>query len=219
MSCSCSSFGDLADEQFSAEKVAAEVNNYRKKGPGPTTRLLRNGLAELQLLRGDVIDVGGGFGALTHELLAAGMTHAVIVEASTAYLQAAREQAAQAGSAAAIDFVHGDFVAVAGELRPAALVTLDRVVCCYPSYDQLLQSAIAHAQRAVALSYPRGRWWVRAALGLENCMRRWRRNAFRAYVHPPRAMEQVLTGNGFALAWRRHNAMWSADVFVRHAPA
>jgi hypothetical protein len=36
-------FGDAAEQQFTAEKVAKELQRYRRKGIGATTRLLRDG--------------------------------------------------------------------------------------------------------------------------------------------------------------------------------
>jgi hypothetical protein len=37
-------------------------------------------------------------------------------------------------------------------LPVATIVTLDRVVCCYPLYDQLLSQAVRHADRGFAFS-------------------------------------------------------------------
>ena len=219
MHSSCCSFGDAAEAQFSAKKVAAELAEYRKHGPGATTRMLRDGLTSTRQTTGRLIDVGAGFGALTHELLDRGMTAPVLVEASSAYLRAATEEATRRGRAHAIDYVHGDFVAVADRLPSATVVTLDRVVCCYPSYASLLEAAVRHAERGVALSYPRDRWFVRLGLAFENGLRRWRGNPFRAYVHSPSAMARTLNRAGFVLACRRRTLKWYADVFVRSLPA
>ena len=44
-----------------------------------------------------MLDVGGGFGVLSLELLDLGMDWAVVVDASSAYLAAASDEAASAG--------------------------------------------------------------------------------------------------------------------------
>jgi hypothetical protein len=44
MACSCCAFGNTADRHFDEEKVAKELQQFRRKGPGPTTRALRDGL-------------------------------------------------------------------------------------------------------------------------------------------------------------------------------
>jgi hypothetical protein len=46
-------------------------------------------------------------------------------------------------------------------------VALDRVVCCYPSWERLLDAALGHAERCLALSYPRDAWYVRLGMTLE----------------------------------------------------
>lgn len=111
--------------------------------------------------------------------------------ASAAYLAAASEEAALRHSHLPIHFVHGDFVAVAYTLPTAAIVTLDRVVCCYPSSEPLLRCALRHAERGIAYSYPRDRWYVRAVMLLEN-LGHSRRTSFRTYVHPVDQMTQLI---------------------------
>jgi hypothetical protein len=41
------------------------------------------------------------------------------------------------------------------------VVTLDRVVCCYPDAETLLRAAAQRARKLVAFTYPRDRWYVR----------------------------------------------------------
>jgi 2-polyprenyl-3-methyl-5-hydroxy-6-metoxy-1,4-benzoquinol methylase len=126
MVCSCCAFGNTADQHFTAEKAAKELQQYRRKGPGPTTRGLRDGLAFAGLREGTVLDVGGGLGVLSFELLDLGMDRAVMVDASSAYLAVASDEAARRGRSASVAFVHGDFLALAGQLAPSTVVTLDR---------------------------------------------------------------------------------------------
>jgi len=215
MACSCTTFCGAAEARFTQEKAGKELRQYREKGPAATTRRLLDGLIGAGLVdRADILDVGAGVGALTFELLERGATHAVVVEASSAYLAAATAEAARRGRSESIRFVHADFVTAGPGLPKAALVTLDRVICCYPSYEPFLEKALRHAERAFALSYPRGRWYVRAAMGIENA-KRSRTCSFRTFVHPPADMERIIRGAGFALVRRTHTWMWTVDVFVR----
>ena len=215
MAGSCCAFGDTADEHFNADRVAKELAQYRRKGPGPTTRRLRDGLVSAGLREGTVLDVGGGLGILSLELLDAGFSRAVVVDASTAYLAAASEEATRRGRSASTEFTHGDFLIVASKLAPSTVVTLDRVVCCYPSYEPLLDQALQLAKTGFAMSYPKDRWFVRAGIWLENAMRRRSRNPFRTFVHPPSEMIQIIERAGFRLASRRWTPVWSCDVFVK----
>jgi SAM-dependent methyltransferase len=211
----CSLFTDVAGRQFDAGKVAQELVSYHKSGPGPTTRLLRDLLVDAGLARGVLLDIGTGFGALTFELLDRGMARAVAVDASSAYLAAAAEEARRRATDKNIELVHGDFVDVAATLPCADIVALDRVVCCYPQMEPLVRAAASRAYGTLALSYPRELWYVRAALAIENLRRRMAGNPFRTFVHSPRAMEQLIQGAGFRLRKRRRTWMWSIDVFVR----
>jgi hypothetical protein len=77
------------------------------------------------------------------------MEHAVVVDASSAYLAAASEEAARRERSSSTQFVHGDFLTVAGDLAPATVVTLDRVVCCYPAYRPLLEKSLARAEHGL----------------------------------------------------------------------
>ena len=113
-----------------------------------------------------------------------------------------------------VELTRGDFVEVGATVPMADVVTLDRVVCCYPVYEPLLGEALRHTARAFALSYPRDRWYVRAVVSVDNALRR-RKNEFRTFVHPEARIREVIGRAGFKLVFRKHTLVWSADVFVR----
>jgi magnesium-protoporphyrin O-methyltransferase len=215
MTSCCSTYGDVAARQFDTKKVAEELEQYRKDGPGVTTRLLREGLVQNALASGLLLDVGAGFGALTFELLDRGTDRAVVVDASDSFLDAAGQEASRRQRSTSVELVHGDFVDVAATLPLASVVAMDRVVCCYPHIDRLLDAAIAHAERGLALSYPRNSWLARAGMGLDNLKRRVRGNAFRTFVHSPKNMAHQIRAAGFRLVFRRTTWIWAADVYVR----
>jgi tRNA1(Val) A37 N6-methylase TrmN6 len=212
--CGCAFTGD-ANRQFNPAKVAGELKRYRENGPGVTTRLLIEGIVQSNSLGRSVLDIGAGFGSLAFALLERGASSAVAVDASSAYVEAAQREAAYQGRTGAIRFVLGDFVDVAAGLPPASTVTLDRVVCCYPAFEQLLTAALAHTERCLALSYPRSTWYVRAAMAMENGQRRLTGNPFRTFVHPVTLIENLITRAGLRLSSRRKTWVWTADVYVR----
>jgi tRNA1(Val) A37 N6-methylase TrmN6 len=217
MPCSCCAFDQTAERQFTQQKAATEIARYRNKGAGPTTRLLRDGLGKAGRVSGTLLDIGGGVGALSFELLEHGLARAVIVDASPAYLSAASQEAERRGRSRVVQAVAGDFVVLSDQLPSADVVALDRVVCCYPSYGPLVQDAVRHAESAFAYSYPRDRWYVRLGVWLENAVRRWRNNPFRTFVHSPQEMQRIVEAAGFELADRQTTLTWSADIFVRRA--
>ena len=211
----CSAFETAAEQQFTAKKAVQELTRYRRNRIGATTRLLRDGVVRAGLNNGTLLDIGAGIGALTFELLDRGITEAVVVEASSAYLAASRDEAIRRHQGTSVRFVGGDFLNVAETLPNANVVTLDRVVCCYPWYEPLLETALRRAGNGLALSYPKDRWYVRGVVRIENALRS-RRTSFRTFVHPVAQMQQRIERAGFDLVERRSTTVaWTADVFVR----
>jgi SAM-dependent methyltransferase len=201
MPCCSGPFHTTAERQFTTQKASKELQRYRRNKLVVTTRLLRDGIVRAGLNTGTVLDVGAGIGALTFELLDRGMSDAIIVEASSAYLAAGRDEAARRQRDGAVRSVAGDFLEVADTLPAVNLVTLDRVVCCYPLYEPLLEAALRHAGNGFACSYPNDRWYVHAVMWLENA-RRARKNGFQTFVHPPSHMQAIVERAGFELASR-----------------
>ena len=215
MTCCCGSTTAATARQFDAKRARAELAAYHRRGPGPTTRRLLGGLGSVGGTAGSLLDVGSGVGVLTFELLKRGVVRAYCVDLSADSLAAGREEATRQGRAGSIRWQQADFVAAAPELEPADLVTLDRVVCCYPDYRPLLENATRLARRFLALSYPRDRWFVHVALWVENTLRRLRDNPFRAFVHSPMELEVLLRQRGFTRTHRESSPAWHADIYVR----
>jgi magnesium-protoporphyrin O-methyltransferase len=215
VSACCSTYGNLAGAHFDEKIARRDLENYRKKGPGPTARLLRDMLVETRVNDGTLLDVGSGVGGLSFELLERGVGRAIAVDASAAYLAAATQEATRRDKLGALEFRHGDFVDMASTIPPATVVTMDRVICCYPAFESLLKEALGHAERYFAYSYPRDVWYVRAAIAGENGIRKLKGGPFRAFVHPVEHMTQMIECAGFRLAGRRQTWQWSADVWIR----
>jgi magnesium-protoporphyrin O-methyltransferase len=162
-----------------------------------------------------LLDIGAGIGALTFEIVSAGFRHATAVDASPAYVAAGRQEAERRGLTRDVDWREGDFVDLAPQVAPADVVTLDRVVCCYPAYEPLLKAGVDHARRVVGFSYPRDRWYVRGVMALENGLRWLRGSAFRTVVHSPAGMAALVQTRGFRLVGRRTTIAWCVDVYAK----
>jgi 2-polyprenyl-3-methyl-5-hydroxy-6-metoxy-1,4-benzoquinol methylase len=219
MRCCRSSPCGAIEEQFDARVAQRELVQYSKRGAGPTTKLLRDGVAAAGGPFETLIDVGAGIGALTFELLKHGVRRAVSIDASTACVTAGREEAVRRNLAEQVQWVHGDYVALADQLAPADVVTLDRVVCCYPGFEPLLAAAARHARRCLAISYPRDVSFVRVAMAAENALRRLKGKTFRTVLHPPHEMERLILSEQFALSARRTTWFWCVDVYLRPRPS
>jgi 2-polyprenyl-3-methyl-5-hydroxy-6-metoxy-1,4-benzoquinol methylase len=203
------------ESQFGERLARRELASFRRHGPRGTTRRLIQAVRSLGVSGATLLDVGGGVGAIHHELLDEGVAAAIHVDASAAYLDAARKEAEQRGHRDRVTFQHGDFLDVAREIPDADVVTLDRVVCCYPNATDLLASAAAHAKRIVGLVYPRDRRAMRVFVVLANSFLRLKRSTFRTFIHPTTTVEGALERAGFVRRYRREGVLWQVVVFER----
>ncbi len=204
-----------AETLFNAKVATKELRQYRRRGPRRTTRLLLDALEVAGVTGRTLLDIGGGVSTIQHELLRGGVTEASGVEASTAYLAAAREEAARQSHADRLRLYHGNFVDLAPELPPTDIVTLDRVICCYPDMPALVGFAAALAREAYGVVYPRDTWWVKVGLALGNLVLWARRNPFRAYAHPTAAVDALVRDHGFAPRFARKTLVWQVVVYGR----
>jgi magnesium-protoporphyrin O-methyltransferase len=211
----CSPFSEAATDQFGAGVARRDVANYRRRGPDAPTRLLRDGVLAADSSRATVLDIGGGIGALSLELIAAGVGHATLVDASASYLSAAREEATRVDRTSQLDVVAGDFVELGATLPVAEIVAMNRVVCCYPDFDALLAAALAHSARVFAFSYPKDRWYIRAVAEFGNRIRALTGKAFRTFVHDETLMHALIAARGFRREVRRDTFVWQIEVWTR----
>jgi magnesium-protoporphyrin O-methyltransferase len=213
----CSAHCAATDALFGDKVAAADLRRYRRRGPDPSTRVMLQELRGSALDGASLLDVGGGIGVLGLELQAAGVRQVTHVDASGAYLATARGQFAERGWSDRLRTVLGDFAALGEPLDPADLVTLHRVVCCYPDHERLLARAARCTRNVLAMSYPQATWYVRALFALENLWRRVTGSAFRAYVHPPERMSEVLERSGLRRVVHRVRGLWIVELYRRES--
>jgi methyltransferase family protein len=204
------------DEFFNERTAQSDLRRYRRRGPSKQTGILVDAIEDRGVEGASLLDIGGGIGAIQQELLAAGADRAIAVEASPAYLRAAQDEARRRGTTDRISYRSGDFVTLADAIEPADLVTLDRVICCYPDMPALVGASAARARRVYGLVYPHDGWWVRAGVHVANLGMRLRRRAFRAHVHRSSAVDAVARDHGLTPALRRRvGPVWQVVVYTR----
>jgi len=212
MPCNCC---EITDNAFSEAEARSEVKNYRKRGPANQTRLILEAVRSLGSKDAVLLDIGGGIGALHHELLEDVARAATHVDASSAYLKEAKAEAARRGHGERVNFIHADFTNVAADLPKADIVTLDRVVCCYPDFRGLLKAAADHSQKALALTYPRETWYMRIGLQALNFFQRLRKDPFRVFLHPIAEMDSLIKREGFERVSLRRLFVWEMALYRR----
>jgi magnesium-protoporphyrin O-methyltransferase len=212
MPCNCC---EITDNTFGEGEAKANLKDYRKRGPAKQTRLILEAVRSLGLQEASLLDVGGGIGTIHHELLKDVASEATHVDASSAYLKVAEEESKRLGHEAQVKFIHADFTDVADKLPQADVVTLDRVVCCYPNMRALLKAASAKSRRAVVMTYPREAWWTKLAVSIGNWVQRLRKDPFRVFVHPVGEMEALLNNEGLRRMSTRRWFVWEMALYQR----
>ena len=191
------------------------AQRFRERGLTRVEERLVGFLTERGIEGATVLEIGGGVGEIQIELLRRGAASATNLELSTNYEDEARLLLEHSGLTGRVSRRFLDIATAPNDVEPADLVVLHRVVCCYPDYERLLAAAGSHTRRLLVFSHPPGNWMTRAALWGENALRRLRRNDFRAFVHSPPAMVDVLTAQGLTPRYRHHGLVWDLVGFER----
>lgn len=204
---------DCLDRTFDDRAARDDLRDYLRAGPDRSTAILVSVLAPGAAGK-TLLDIGGGIGAIQLELLAAGLASATDVDISAAYVATARAEAARRGLADRIVHRRGDFVEIAGDVPPADVVTLDRVICCYPDLDALARSAASRARERLGVVHPKDTWWIRAGAAIMNGVRRpFGKIAF--HVHRTERVEALLRSEGLEREWAGGTRFWRVAVYRR----
>lgn len=210
MPCNCC---EITDQAFSEKEAKAEIKAYRKKGPAKHTKLIIGAIRSLSMTNAELLDIGGGVGAIQLELLGDVAVKATDVDASSSYLKVASEEAVRRGHESRVHFVHADFTDIADKIPQADIVTLDRVVCCYPDFRRLLKAAAGHSRKAIAFTYPRETWYLRIGFKIVNFFQSLGKDPFRIFLHPISKMDSLLRSEGFERVTRSQLFVWEMACY------
>ena len=191
------------------------VRRYRRRGLEAVQRKLLEGLTEAGVAGASVLEIGCGTGELQRRVLAAGAGSAVGIDVAGGMIERAQAAAAQAGLEQRTTFLVGDAVERAAELPPAALVVLDKVLCCYPEIDTLLQVSLQRTQRLYAVVVPRPHWLVAAVWRVAIAMFKLLRSSFHPFYHDWHATAAAISAAGFRRIFAAHTLAWEAWIFHR----
>ncbi len=212
MDTTTSRYGSFYNDKF----AVSDLRRYRTKGPRPWTRTLIEALKAEGVEGATLLDIGGGIGVIQHELLAAGAARAMNVEASAAYLDAAREESDRRGHGGRSTYRLGDFVELAESVPPADIVTLERVLNVYPEWERLAGLSAERARRLYGVVVPRDTRFARLGIFAINLVLRLQRHRLRAAVIPIDAIERVVRENGLSPHFSATvGPVWQVAVYRR----
>ena len=188
-----------------------------------STKITAHFLAALDQigLRGrTVLDVGCGSGDLALAALARGADRATGFDLGAGAIDTARSLAAERGLAERASFEVGDGATIA--LPRADIVSLNRVLCCYPHVDALLANTAGAADRVFGFSAPVDHGVIglgnRIAMAVGN---RWYRlrakkfKGFQSFVHDLTAVDARIRAAGFEPVRSERHGIWLLAVYAR----
>ncbi len=201
---------------FDDKQARKDLKRLFKKGPNKPTRLLLQQLEKFNLKEMTLLDIGGGVGAIQKYLAERGIKAITDVDASPAYLHAAEETAKKSGYWERARFIYGNFVEKAPAIEPADIVTLDRVLCCFPDVESLVRYSVQKARRLYGVIFPRDNWIVKLGVMFLNVFLMLMRNPFRTYVHSTEMVDAIVLAHGFKPAYQAYAGPWQVRLYERH---
>lgn len=200
---------------FDDKEARRRLKRYRRSGLDSTAAGMAGYLKQRGVAGRSILEVGGGLGDFQVELLNSGAARAVNVELSDGYEAAASELMEEEGLSERIERRLGDFVAHQDLVSGADVVILNRVICCYPFMDRMVDAALAKTGWLLALAVPRDRAVARLMVKMSNAFNRIRNCDFQAYVHSVDEVEERAGGDGMTRVYSERGLVWQGMVFER----
>ncbi len=213
MNC-CSATGTDTGKLFSWF-AGLHVVRFRLLGFEKTQRQLIEGLKQVGVADSDVLEIGCGPGYLHQALLREGAARATGVDLAEGMLARARAEAQRNGLQQRTDYRLGDFVRIADAVPDSDVTILDKVVCCYPDWQALLEASLRKTRHVYGLTFPRDRTATRAGVRFMG----WGLNLFgccyQPYVHDPEKIEACILSHGFRKVYGLATTNWLTQVYER----
>jgi len=206
-----------ANNFFDTKNAEKELKKYLKKGAAGTTIKLIKSLEQVDFSDKTLLDIGGGIGMLQWNFLQNGGSLITDIDASKGYLAIAKKYAEENDWSNKTTFIEGDFNDHASDLTSFNIVTLDRVVCCYPDYKKILTNAAAKSTEYLALSYPISNWFSIAFNKMGRLYFLLKKSAFKTYIHPSKQIKSLLYSNGFEEVHASIKFPWNIQLYKRIA--
>jgi SAM-dependent methyltransferase len=185
------------------------------------TASLLDAITEAGVTERTVLDVGCGIGDLAIEVVARGAASGTGYDLSPKAIDEARRLAASRGVGDRMRFEVGDGAQL--DLPAADIVVINRVVCCYPDADDLLDHTLGAARGVFAVTAPVSSgpigWWNRLWSALENVgyrLRPTKYDGFRVFIHDLDRIDERIRAAGFRRTRHEHRRIvWDLAVYTR----
>lgn len=205
-----------ADRLFDLGSAKKELKKYQKKGPRSATRKLIGLLKSEDLAKATMLEVGGGIGAISWHFLEHGAATVTDVDASSGYIETARNYADTRGWSDKCTFVFGDLTEAAHSIPSHDFLSMDKIICCYPDYKVLLETALSKCKQTFIVSYPVDDPVSGFLNRLVNLYMWIRKNPYRSYIHPVKEIRQTIHDLDFRLIGKDRSLQWHLELYKRN---
>lgn len=193
----------------------------KKPTAAKVTASLLDAITEAGVSERTVLDVGCGIGDLAIEVVARGAASGTGYDLSPKAIDEARGLASSRGVGDRMRFEVGDGAKL--DLPAADIVVINRVVCCYPDTENLLDHTLGAARSVFAITAPVSRgptgWWNRLWSALENVgyrLRPTKYGGFRTFIHDLDRIDERIRAAGFRrVRHERRRVVWDLAVYTR----
>lgn len=193
----------------------------KKPTAAKVTASLLDAITETGVADRTILDVGCGIGDLAIEVVTRGAASGTGYDLSAKAVEEARKLAAARGVGDRMRFEVGDGAKV--DLPAADIVVINRVVCCYPDTDNLLEHTLGAARSVFAMTAPVSKgamgWINRLWSTFENVgyrLRPKKYGGFRVFIHDLDRIDERIRAAGFRRVGReQRRVVWDLAVYTR----
>ncbi len=211
----CCSLINADTDRFFSRFAGLHRLRFRLFGFEHSQRQLIRGIHDAGIEGATLLDIGCGPGYLHRALLRLGAVRATGVDLSAGMVASARAGARADGLAERTDYRQGDFTQMTNEVPAADLVVLDKVICCYPDWEALVERSLLKTRRLYAFTIPRDRTLTRAGLKAVRWGLRGAGCCYQPFIHDAARIEACILAGGFHRTYEARTPAWLTRVYTR----
>ena len=211
---SCCSHSQSAGKFFSFF-APRYCRRFKKKGFEPSQKHLIEGLDFAGFSGLSILEIGCGVGHLHQTLIEKGAASATGIDLSDGMLKEASAWAKARNLEIKTNYIQGDFMDLADQVKQHEVTILDKVLCCYPDAEGLIQKSILKTEKVYAVTYPRNRFFARLFTFITGLVLGLFGSDFRNYIHDPEQIEHWIKISGFKKKYENKTFIWLTQVYTR----
>ncbi|MHA2278393.1 MAG: hypothetical protein ACXAC2_21650, partial [Candidatus Kariarchaeaceae archaeon] len=131
------------------------------------------------------------------------------VELSHDGIELAKQRFKMYGDISKANFFEGSFLDYNPEQVDA--VSLHQVLHCHPDFKGMINKSVEASPQLIINTMPRKTWYTRLFIGIVSIFTMFK--GFRAYVHSPREVENILSVQNYVKVITEKSFFWETSLF------